>query len=151
MLLITKIPMGLLNKMHKYNKIVRYLFVGIIAYLTEITTLYILNHKIGLSSVNSVAISFWVGFFVAFILQKLITFTNHDKRGKTIANQLLKYSILVIFNYVFTLFIVSLLTDKLNVIVTRTLTIAIITCWNFIIYNKYIFYTKTQNETAKII
>lgn len=134
-----------MNLINKYSKLLRYLAVGVTAYLTEMVTLYILLKVVNLSAVSSVAISFWSGFFVAFTLQKLITFNNKEKHATAIARQLILYSLLVAFNYAFSLIVVSALDQKLNVLLIRTITIAIITCWNFIIYNKYIF-PKKQNE-----
>lgn len=118
------------------HTLVRYLFVGGSAYVIEMLALYSLRYIFGLSAITSVAISFWIGFFVAFGLQKTITFKNYDRGAKTISKQLLGYSLLVVFNYAFTLLIVSLLHSQLNVIILRTLVIATITLWNYFIYGK---------------
>ncbi|NTW61539.1 GtrA family protein [Candidatus Saccharibacteria bacterium] len=120
-----------------YNrKLLTYLAIGVISYLIEMSTLYLLNVIFGLSSVLSVAVSFWVGFIMAFVLQKLITFDSHDKTPRTITKQLTAYSILALWNYIFTLMAVYLFSQVTSVFIIRTITIAIITSWNFIIYNQ---------------
>ena len=135
---LQKPPHGLTTKLTIVfeHTLIRYLFVGGSAYLIEMLSLYTLRYIFDLSPVVSVAISFWVGFFVAFILQKTITFKNYERGAKNISRQLLGYSLLVAFNYSFTLLVVSIFHDKLNVIVLRTATIATITMWNFYIYGK---------------
>lgn len=114
----------------------RYLIVGSTAYLSEITTLYVFHRIIGLSSIKSVAISYWVGLTVAFTLQKLVTFQNRDKRIHVMASQMAGFALLVIWNYLFTLITVKLLSDHISVFVLRTAIILITTSWNFMIYKK---------------
>ncbi len=120
----------------------RYLFVGGSAYVIEMIALYTLRYSLNLSPLTSVAISFWVGFIIAFVLQKTITFQNYERNAKTITKQLLGYSMLVAFNYGFTLIVVAVLHEKLNVLVIRTATIATITLWNFYVYSKLFRLTK---------
>lgn len=112
----------------------RYIIVGSTAYLFEMATLYGLRIGLGFSPLKSVAISFWVGFIVAFLLQKIVTFKNHEKHARAIAKQLAGYSLLVGWNYGFTLVSVRLLSGTLSVFVIRTLVIMIITSWNFVLY-----------------
>lgn len=124
--------------------ILRYILVGGFAYFAEMTTIYLLHNILGLSAVWSVAISFWIGFCMTFILQKIITFRNTSKHPKTVAKQVFLYGMLVAFNYGFSLLMVYLLHNKLNVFVIRTLTIVIIVCWNYLIYSKLIFNSHDQ-------
>ena len=56
------------------NRIIRYLVVGVSAYALEMAVLFGLHDGVGLSPVESVAISFWFGLVIAFALQKFITF-----------------------------------------------------------------------------
>jgi putative flippase GtrA len=115
---------------------IRYLFVGGSAYIIEMIALYTLRYSLNFSPLISVAISFWVGFFIAFVLQKTITFQNYERSVKTVTKQLFGYSMLVAFNYGITLLVVSVLHEKLNVLILRTATIATITLWNYYIYGK---------------
>ena len=114
----------------------RYIIVGGAAYVTEMLTLYSLRHVLGLSPVISVAISFWVGFVMAFTLQKLVTFQNYEKRTHVLVGQMLGYSLLVAWNYALTLIIVKLLSDSVSVLILRSVIIVIATCWNFVIYRQ---------------
>ncbi len=125
----------MINNINK-QKLITYLLVGGTSYIIEMGSLYLFNVVFGLPGVVAVSISFWIGFIVAFVLQKLITFKNHEKAKHIVAKQLIAYSILAAWNYVFTLGTVALLSSVISVFIIRTATIGIITMWNFLIYNK---------------
>jgi putative flippase GtrA len=97
-------------------------------------SLYVLNITFGLSSLIAVAFSFWIGFIVAFILQKWIAFKNHDRAARTVTKQLIAYSLLASWNYAFTLGAVALFSPTTSVFIIRTITIMVITMWNFALY-----------------
>ncbi len=130
----------------KHRRFLLYLVVGVSSYLVEIGSLYILKVIVGLPDLTAVAISFWIGFVVAFILQKWVTFKNHDKQPKTITKQIVTYSLLVLFNYLFTLGIVALFSQAVSVFIVRTIAIAIITIWNYAIYRTVIFKVSDANK-----
>ena len=115
-------------------KLIRYIIVGGCAYLIEMATLFGLKDGAKFSSIKSVAISYWVGLIVAFFLQKIVTFKNHDRRVHVLAKQILMYACLVLFNYAVTLIAVHLLTPKLSVFLIRTIVIALGTIWNYFFY-----------------
>jgi putative flippase GtrA len=123
-------------------KLIRYVIVGGTAYLIEMATLLGLKDGAKFSSIKSVAISYWVGLVVAFLLQKIVTFKNHDRRVHILAKQIVIYALLVVFNYLVTLIAVKLLTPRISVFVVRTLVIALGTIWNYFIYG-LIFSHKT--------
>lgn len=126
------------------SSLLRYLLVGGLAYLIEMLVLYTLHNAIGWRPEAAVAVSFWVGFVAAFGLQKKIAFKNYDTTRQVILRQLGGYSVLVAWNYVFTLLVVHFLAGKLPVIITRSLVIIIVTLWNYAIY-KHLF--RTPNPT----
>jgi putative flippase GtrA len=115
------------------SRLVRYLLTGGTAYGIEMSTLWILKH-IGLSNIESVAISFWTGLITAFLLQKYITFQDTRQDHKVITKQIIFYSILVVFNYLFTLIAFRILESVIGVYILRTLLIALTTVWNYLIY-----------------
>lgn len=131
-------------------RLLRYLFVGGFAYFIEMLCLYCLHDIAKLPSVSAVAISFWIGFFVAFALQKILTFKNHEKRAKALIKQIVFYGLLVGFNYCFSIFMVASLGDSYNVLIVRTVTIAAITCWNFWLYKSIIFKASPATATASM-
>ena len=118
------------------NQITRYIFIGGFSYLVEMGCLFGLHDGLKLNATLSVAISFWVGFIVAYVLQKFITFKNTDRSRQAVTNQLLGYSLLVGWNYLFTLIVVGLLDQFVSVFILRTLVVLVTTVWNYVIYKK---------------
>jgi putative flippase GtrA len=112
----------------------RYLIAGGCAFVIELGSLYLLKHGFHLSDVYAVALSFWIGFLVAFGLQKWFAFENHEKQPHLLVRQLIGYSGLVAWNFGFTLLMVKLLQGTLSVFVSRTIAIVIITSWNYTVY-----------------
>jgi putative flippase GtrA len=118
------------------SRLVRYVFVGGFAYVIEMGVLFALQTWLYFSNVAAVAISFWVGFLVAFVLQKYIAFQNHEASRRTVARQLAAYSMLVAWNYLFTLGLVALLGQHIPAMFSRTFAIIVITAWNYEFYKK---------------
>jgi putative flippase GtrA len=127
-------------------RIVRYILVGGSAYVIEMAALTYLRYILDWSPRMSIAVSFWIGFVVALVLQKLVTFQNYETHHKAILRQTLMYAGLVAWNYGFTLTVTSLLEDHTPVVIIRTTTIAVITLWNFAIYQRYIFKESDAKE-----
>jgi putative flippase GtrA len=127
------------------NRLPRYVIVGACAYTAEMISLYGLIKVASFTPITAVAVSFWIGFIVAFMLQKLITFKNYEKKPRALVRQLVLYGLLVVWNYGFTLLVVALLTPMLSAFVARTGAIVAIATWNFIIY-RHIFKTKSLQE-----
>jgi len=115
------------------SPLIRYLAVGVSAYIFEMLTLYTLKHS-GFDSVHAVAISFWAGLIVAFVLQKFIAFKDRRRHHKVILKQASIYLALVFVNYSFTLITVHSFKSIADVYVIRTVVIAITTVWNFAVY-----------------
>lgn len=113
---------------------VRYVFVGGVSYIAELSVLLILVSVLLLSPEVSVAYSFWVGLIVSFLLQKYITFQSKVSDKKTVSKQSLFYGILVAFNYIFTIVFVGLLTSTLGLVISRTIALLLTVSWNYFIY-----------------
>ncbi len=122
-------------KLKVSSVVIRYVAIGIGAYAIELSFLLFLHDVIGYSSALSVAIAFWVGFVASFLLQKLFTFRDFKRTLQVISKQAGAYSLLVGFNYIFTLIVVSLFPSHL-VVLSRTLALMVTTVWNYVIYKR---------------
>lgn len=116
---------------------VRYLSVGGAAYACELGALLALYQLTG-SRTFAAAVSYLLGFVIAFALQKLIAFREFSRELKAISRQGALYIALNIWNYVFTVVFVSVLPGR-YLIITRTAALALMSCWNYVIYRKIIF------------
>ena len=119
----------------------RYLLVGGSVYVLELVVIVVAQHWWGTSAVVAVGLSFWIGLVVSFGLQKLVTFGDKRVHHKVLLAQVITFSLLVIFNFCFTLLVTKLLQHQLPAVVTRTLALGITTLWNFYLYRTRIFKT----------
>ena len=126
----------------------RYITIGVSVYLLELVVKS-LAQRLGSSAVAAVGISFWVGLVVSFSLQKIVTFGDRRIGHRILLPQIAAYSLLVLFNFGFTLLVAKLLTPTVPAVVARTVALAITTIWNFYLYKKHIFgsITPPSSET----
>jgi len=116
----------------------RYLIVGGSVYLLELIVIFVAQ-QLGASAVVAVGLSFWIGLIISFLLQKLVTFGDKRTHHKIIIPQVAAFSLLVLFNFFFTIGVTKALSDTLPAAVTRTIALAITTIWNFYLYKTRIF------------
>ncbi len=118
----------------------RYLVVGGSIYGLELVVI-VIAQRFGASAVLAVGLSFWIGLVVSFALQKLVTFGDKRLHHRVLLPQIIAFSLLVLFNFGFTLLVTKLLYPALPAVVTRTLALGITTIWNFYLYKTRIFKT----------
>jgi putative flippase GtrA len=116
----------------------KYVIVGGSVYALELLCIVIAQH-LGASPVVAVGTSFWIGLIISFIFQKLITFGDLRIHHKILVPQILAFTLLVLFNFGFTLLVTKLLTGKLPAVATRTIALGMTTMWNFYLYRTRIF------------
>lgn len=124
--------------------IIRYLVAGGSSYAIELLAIYGLITA-GTSKVAAVAVAFWIGFAVSFILQKLYAFEDRRSSKKRAATQIIMYALLVAVNYSFTLATAYALSPILGIFAARTIALIITTAWNFVVYKKIIFSKRSVN------
>jgi putative flippase GtrA len=117
---------------------VRYLIVGGGVYLLELGIILVAQNM-GASATVAVALSFWIGLLVSFLLQKFVTFSDKRTHHRIVIKQALAVVTLVAWNFVFTILVTKLLEDRLAPTITRTIALAITTFWNFYLYRTSIF------------
>lgn len=135
------------NLMQRLNTLLgtafgRYLVVGGSVYVFELVVIIAALHT-GASSLVAVGLSFWLGLIVSFVLTKFITFRDKRIHSRVLLPQIAAVSLLVLFNFGFTLLVTKLLSGFVPAIITRTLALGITTIWNFYLYRTRIFKTST--------
>jgi putative flippase GtrA len=118
----------------------RYLIIGGSVYALELVVIT-LSQSLGASAILAVGLSFWIGLVVSFLLQKLITFSDKRTHHKVLVPQIIAFSLLVLFNFGFTVLVTKLLARTIPAVATRTLALLITTIWNFYLYRTRIFKT----------
>lgn len=125
----------------------RYITIGIGVYIFEILVIVAAQH-LGASAVVAVGISFWLGLVVSFVLQKMVTFNDRRLHHRILIPQIIAFSVLVLFNFGFTLLVTKLLSPPLPAIITRTIALGITAIWNFNLYKRRIF--RTMRPDSKL-
>jgi putative flippase GtrA len=120
------------------KRFIRYLVVGGGVYLLEIGVI-IIGQQLGLSDVWAVALAFWSGLVVSFLLQKFFTFGDMRTHHKIVLAQFIAVTLLVIWNFLFTIGVTKLTDSFLPATVARTIALLITTLWNFQLYKTSIF------------
>jgi len=118
----------------------KYLIVGGSVYVLELAVIVVAQNA-GATAVEAVSISFLIGLVVSFILQKFVTFGDKRVHHKILLPQFIAVTLLVIFNFGFTVLMTKIFTHLLPVVVIRTLAIGVTTLWNFYLYRTRIFKT----------
>lgn len=121
----------------------RYLVIGGSVYVLELVVI-VVAQAYGASSIVAVGLSFWIGLIVSFILQKLVTFGDKRMHHKVLIPQVVAFSLLVLFNFGFTILVTKLLASVIPAVATRTLALGITTIWNFYLYKTRIFKTAAE-------
>jgi putative flippase GtrA len=116
----------------------RYLIIGVGVYALELVVI-VVAQALGASAVVAVGLSFWIGLVVSFILQKFVTFGDKRVHHKVLIPQIIAFSLLVLFNFGFTLLVTKLLYKVVPAVITRTLALGITAIWNFYLYKTRIF------------
>lgn len=118
----------------------RYLIIGVSIYLLELLVI-VVAQSLGASAVAAVGLSFWIGLSISFLLQKFVTFGDKRLHHKVLLPQLVAFSLLVLFNFGFTLLVTELVSPPVPAVIARTLALGTTTIWNFYLYKTRIFKT----------
>lgn len=118
----------------------RYILVGGSVYIFEVLVILAAQHA-GASPVVAVGLSFWLGLIVSFLLQKFVTFRDRRTHHRVLLSQIAAIACLVLANFGFTLLVTKVLSTYVPAVVSRTVALAVTTCWNFYLYKTRIFKT----------
>ena len=116
----------------------RYLISGVSIYGLELVVI-IVAQALGASAVVAVGLSFWIGLVVSFITQKFVTFGDKRVHHRVLIPQIIAFSLLVLFNFGFTLLVTKLLANVIPAVICRTVALGTTTIWNFYLYKARIF------------
>ena len=115
-----------------------YLVIGVSIYIFELAVILIAQH-FGASAVVAVGLSFWLGLIASFGLQKIVAFNDKRTHHRVLIPQILAFSLLVLFNFGFTLIFTKLTSSLLPAVLSRTFALGITTIWNYYLYRTKIF------------
>lgn len=130
----------------RQKTVVRYLFVGCSSYVLELSLLLGLISFVHISASAATAVAYWVGLLTAFGLQKVVAFQDYRRELRVLTKQGALFALLTVWNWLFTVWFVSLWDDKW-VVITRSVALIIMSAWNYALYKKVIFKQHHHTES----
>ncbi len=119
--------------------LVKYVVVGVSAFLVEYISFLVLFRQLGLSIVGANILSFVFGLMSSFILNRLWTFNDASHRHKT-TKQFGMYTLLAVINLALTIAIVQVLVNlDIRADISKLLAMVVTSLWNFILFKLVIF------------
>lgn len=119
------------------NEFAKYFIIGISAFFADVGSLYLLKEYLHFSPTLAVVINQPILILGVFYLNKHWSF----KAGGVTHKQMLKFGILSVFNYLFSVVWIYLLHERFGVyyLYARTLNIALAVGWNFLLYKYWVY------------
>lgn len=124
-------------KPNTLNQFLKYATTGIIAFLIEYSTFYLLQNILGFWYIWSNTIAMVASFSFSFPLNRFWSF----KAKGNVLKQFIMYGTLFIINLFASNMAMLLFTDVLKVrpLLSKLIAVGIIVCWNFVIMKKVVF------------
>lgn len=119
------------------KEFLKYSIIGFSSFILDISSLIFLKEIFLLSATLAVIINQIFIIFYNFNLNKFWTFKNKSKDKK----QFVKYLILMLFNYCFSIIFTYFFSDFLNFDykIIRILNVCLMVSWNFILYKFWVY------------
>lgn len=136
----------IIDLIKKYNQIIRYIFAGCIAVVSNLLTLFVCVNYFNLWYLTSAIISFSFSVIISYLLQKLFVFKNYRKVGIPI--QFFNFLIYNIIMLGVNTLLMYFLVDIINVwyLLAQVISAAITAFINYNYFNKIIFKNNINYE-----
>lgn len=123
---------------------IRYLFVGGTTFILDFGILYVLHGFLKLNLAASTSVAYWVSISYNFALNRYWTFDSREK--ESLKRHITTYMALLVFNYLFTVTLVSIVGEHISYVYAKALAVAISMIWTYFIYKNYIFVSYQQKK-----
>lgn len=131
-----------LNLLKSKQSILRYLSIGLLAFITDYIIFITLYYYLDLNLAISTTAGYFIGLLVSFSINRLWVFGQRGRSRHPI-RQIIEYLSLVVFNYFFTLLaIVKLQHEGVEPLVGKVIVVGVTVFWNYILFKKVIFADK---------
>lgn len=124
------------------KRLIRYLFSGGSAFLTEYLIFLVLFYVAKSNITTANILSFISGFGVSFLLNRSWVFKSSNQHYR-IKTQIIYYVGLGIFNLVFSTISVNIIHNYTPGYLAKMSVVVLIAVWNYTIYKKVLFREKT--------
>lgn len=121
---------------------IRYLLVGGTTFVIDFGILFSLHGLLKLNLAASTSVAYWISISYNFILNRYWTFDSREK--ESLKRHLTIYFALLVFNYLFTVTVVSVLGAHINYVIAKAIAVATSMTWTYVVYKNYIFVKKVE-------
>lgn len=122
------------------HNFVRFIITGGVTVVVDYGSLLFMYHILHIRLVMAITASYVLALIVNFLLTKLYTFQSRSGGHKKHIKEAIAYLALVGFNLLFTNFVIIQLEQvSIDPAISKLLTLACITLWDFYLYKTYIF------------
>jgi putative flippase GtrA len=126
----------------KYQSLIKYLITGVSAFAVDYVTLTVFYYFVSVNLSLATTLGFVAGFIVSFISNRNWVFGANGSERKA-SKQLVKYSILIVFNYLFTVVSLNMLKGiGVEPFIGKIMIMGLITIWNYLLFKCVIFAPK---------
>lgn len=137
----------ILNKIKTNKRILVYISVGVLAFMSEYLSFIIVYYltPVSYALLLSQTISFCLGLLVSFNGNRLLTFKDNKNVYKyNTKQQLGLYLLLAIVNLFLSYIIIFILIHKLLILplLSKLIVMVMVVGWNFFVLNRLVFNTK---------
>ena len=128
------------------SNVFRFLLIGGLSFLVDIGTLYFLYRVVGVALWVSTVVAFILSFFFNFFLQRSFAFGSSMR----MSSSMWRYVLLVGFNTVATVLIVTGLEVWIGWLPAKILAVVMSTIWNFFFYRYLVFPPSKQTKNDRL-
>ena len=127
------------------STVARYVFVGGLAFVTDIGVLWLGHGAAGLPVWLATALAYAAAWVVNFGLNRILTFAEYGARDGEVRKQSIRFTALVLINLVVTeLLMAGLIHLGIGYLVAKVLSTVFITLYNFVVYKRWVFASEKQ-------
>ena len=125
-------------------QLIRYGFVGGVAFIADYGTLYAFTEYIGIPYLVSAAIAFIIGLTVNYLLSSLIVFTTHRLQSKWLEFAI--FAIIGVIGLGLNELIMYCASDLMGIhyMISKLISTALVFFWNFFARKITLFYKKSN-------
>lgn len=128
------------------QKVARYMISGLTVLGFQVSLVYLFTSILNIWYLASSMLAFWLAFMLSFVLQKLWTFQNKER--KKVPFQLFNFFLFSIFGLTFNTALIYLLVDIFNLhyMISQLIAIFIVATSGFFVYG--IIFKKDEVDTV---
>ena len=127
---------GFASKLYA-NSFLRYVFVGGSTFVLDFSLLFLTHSILNMNIAVATSLAYWISIIYNFSLNRHWTFSAADK--SSLKKHALYYGLLLLFNYVFTVLFVGIMSQYVYFGLAKVVAVLIQITWTYVVYKKFIF------------